>query len=504
MVAIIGYVGEKDSDHILEQIRDLTSTISYQFDFTKEIVLLHDEIPLKFTAIIAWNNEYPVHEVSDNSAVIVSIPENIPSIQSDYSKGVSELLEQGNNLTQWLIANHFLSAIVYDKDGVHLVRSIDGQNPLYYSLADGIWFGTEKKPFWKMGLDPQPVMPGSITRLRANNKSETNQVDDILDGIDNMVLKDRALEELEQHLLTTFSHLKGVKRVGVLFSGGVDSSLVAHLASSFVNEVILFSANAKNARDLELVHQGANLLGLPLEDIMIEEEKLWRDIPEILFSLEISRIMDLEIGIPFFYAAKRARELGIEVMLSGQGPDELFAGYARHVSIFSKSGPEALHKELLGELRITHEANIARDHHVISHHGIAPFFPYIYRNLIERAASLPPQWKVMPNNNPERKVIFVELAKRLGLPDNLSLQPKSATQYSSGSKSVLLRVLARYGYSSQGLSLRKTREVSQAIINTLATELGIPAYGNRLDSDQVNLDEVLRYKKGVLSSRNEG
>ncbi len=277
---------------------------------------------------------------------------------------------------------------------------------------------------------------------------------------------------MEISLRASFTRVKG-RRVGVLFSGGVDSSLVALLAKEICQDVQLYSVSSAPFHDHAAAAKAAHDLGMNLNRVEINAEVVWETLPHLLYAIESANLMDVEITLPFYLASSQASADGISLMLSGQGPDELFAGYARHVRIFEEEGEEALDAQLWREVMATHETNIERDDRAIAAHGMESFFPYLSASFIDLALSIPSGWKVHLEDQPERKVIFRQLARQLGLPESIYASPKKATQYSSGSSKILMKSLIENVKGMAQVSRKEQRMKAQEYLHTLASELGM-------------------------------
>ncbi|MFX1367482.1 MAG: asparagine synthase C-terminal domain-containing protein [Promethearchaeota archaeon] len=285
--------------------------------------------------------------------------------------------------------------------------------------------------------------------------------------------KKELLGVLTETLQKSFDKLSG-KTIGVLFSGGIDSSLAALLANRVARKTILLAVAAPDSHDAFAATSSAEALGLDLTKIMLDPKVVWDTLPEVIEAIGTSNQMDVEIALPFFLGAKTAKTQELSLLVSGQGPDELFAGYARYVRIFEESGEEELENQLWNDVSITHETNIRRDIRAAAAHGIEVFFPYLNSSFVRIAMSVPASMKINPRESPKRKVVFRELALSLGLPRAIAITPKKATQYSSGSARTIREAIAKYSQEARGLGARKTRSLVQKVLDNLVKDAGIP------------------------------
>ncbi|MFW9912220.1 MAG: asparagine synthase-related protein [Candidatus Thorarchaeota archaeon] len=370
-------------------------------------------------------------------------------------------------------ANSLLISV--NHEGLEMKRKLFSMKPLYYfRRGNFLLFSSERKALWEVGIqNVTSLQPGQNLKItgvadriaiRESKKTPPSYVQDLP--------HDEIIRRLEIALRASFTRIRG-RRVGVLFSGGVDSSLIALLAKEACKDVQLYSASSAPFHDRLAAASAADALCLNLNGVEINTDDVWEVLPRLLYSIESANLMDVEISLPFYLASRQASNDGISLMLSGQGPDELFAGYARHVRIFKEDGEEALDAKLWQEVMTTHENNIERDERAIAAHGLEAFFPYLSTRFIELGLGIPSRWKVHLGEQPERKVIFRELAQQLGLPESIHATPKKATQYSSGSSRILMKSLSENVKEMTGIPRKEQRREAQKILYALASEIGV-------------------------------
>jgi asparagine synthase (glutamine-hydrolysing) len=88
--------------------------------------------------------------------------------------------------------------------------------------------------------------------------------------------EDEIIDILKNALLNSFQKLKGIQKCGILFSGGVDSSLAALLAKRYCDEVTLFSSCTEDSRDFRFVSRAADILNLTLMKTKMSSESVWQ------------------------------------------------------------------------------------------------------------------------------------------------------------------------------------------------------------------------------------
>jgi asparagine synthase (glutamine-hydrolysing) len=189
--------------------------------------------------------------------------------------------------------------------------------------------------------------------------------------------------------------------------------------------------------------------------------------------------------------------MGHNLLISGQGPDEIFAGYARHVRIFKRYGEKALQHELMHNLSITHEANIARDMKAVEYFRCEAFFPYLSHPFIQYGLSIPTTYKVAPEGKPQRKVVFRKLCAQMGLPEKITNEAKSATQYSSGSSKLLQKAIAQHVKKLEDTTRRGIREALPDVLKQIGSIMGLPGQPKRKIASKTELEHVYRHADGL-------
>ncbi|TFF91131.1 asparagine synthetase B [Candidatus Thorarchaeota archaeon] len=411
----------------------------------------------------------------------------------------AELLNRDNQaLSVYLTSIGDLIVLRIDAMGMSIVRSRLSFKPIHYQLhSNTILFSTERKALWKLGVeDPSTVLPGQLLSVTWDGKlSIAWRVPNLEPRIDRTRDQVAFRGQLSAELTDSFNKVSGQK-VGVLFSGGVDSSLVAHLAERHCREVQLYTCYAQGSRDRRAAQEAADILEQSISFIEMDEDLVWSTLPELLYAIERVKRKDVEIAMPFLLASKQARRDGLRLLLSGQGPDELFAGYARYVEMFRRHGHVALEQRLWEDVSSTHDKNIERDELAAAFGGCDLFFPYLSGSFIQSAMAIPARYKIQPDKSPERKVIFREMATEMGLDETLARKAKKATQYSSGSARLLLRSMKRHVEELADATKKVVYRSMDLVLSYIAGAIGIPGHPTDLESSlTVNLSAAHEFKK---------
>lgn len=216
--------------------------------------------------------------------------------------------------------------------------------------------------------------------------------------------------------------------VAILFSGGVDSSLIAWELRSRP-QLTLVTVGTAGSPDLRAAGEAAEALGLPWSPTVVTDSEIHRTASELADETRTSSATGRSVRVALALAVRHAPAPSV---LCGQGADELFLGYAhfRHQSAADARARAALDLQRLLEddwpssVRVAHR--FGRDVNA----------PYLHPSFIEAAGRIPVEAR-MPTPTP--KALFRAWAHRRGLPSAVAERPKRALQYGSGVDRVLRR-----------------------------------------------------------------
>jgi len=212
----------------------------------------------------------------------------------------------------------------------------------------------------------------------------------------------------------------GGERVALMFSGGIDSCVIAQLARR-VADVRLYTVGLEGSHDLKVAEGTARRLELPWQEIVIDSNNVRQGVAEIQQVLGMLDPLTISFELPLVFVARCAGE---GVMASGQGADELFGGYARYSTMGAEERRRSMNKDVEGLLAngSPMEKRLASHYHKDMRH------PFLAPMVVDAAARLPDELLV---DGERRKVALRALAPTLGLEVEAD-RPKKAAQYGSG------------------------------------------------------------------------
>ncbi|MDO8538782.1 MAG: asparagine synthase-related protein [archaeon] len=231
---------------------------------------------------------------------------------------------------------------------------------------------------------------------------------------------------------------KNVKKCAVLFSGGVDSSFCAKLVAEKVSQTALFAVGLKDSHDLLQAKKSAELLKLSLEIVEIDSKKLLTIAKKVSKIIGSNDFFQLSIAIPEFIVLEKIKNSGYNIVFSGQGPDELFLGYAVFPKLLKEKGENAVRKEQKHLFDVFEQRNVQRETKLAEYFSLDVRMPFLSEEFALIALSIPVNENL---NNSLRKNVFRKLALHYGLPVEIALLPKKAIQYGSGISKALKKTL---------------------------------------------------------------
>ena len=345
------------------------------------------------------------------------------------SKILFNLLEN-NDIEEVLKKLDGVFAFAYYKDNkIYLARDIIGIKPLWYTHTDTFAFASEKKVLENLGylniqeLNPREILiydkeKDKITIKKRNFFTIKPEIQDS---------KEIILENLEKYFINAIKKRIPSKKFGVLFSGGIDSTLLSYVIKNLGNNFTCYLSvfdhpDLKEPEDLTYAQEIAKELNFNLEIVKIRLDEVEPLLKTIVPLIEDSNVVKVGVALTFFAACKKAKEDGCKVIFSGLGSEEIFAGYERH-----KNSRNANEECLSGLLKM-YERDTYRDDVITMFNELELRLPFLDKKLVNFALRIPEKYKI---NEEQSKIILRDLAIKLKLPDKFSQRKKKAAQYGS-------------------------------------------------------------------------
>ncbi|KAJ1684129.1 hypothetical protein LUZ63_020698 [Rhynchospora breviuscula] len=253
--------------------------------------------------------------------------------------------------------------------------------------------------------------------------------------------------------------------VGVFLSGGLDSSIVAAILARLAAPgvpVHSFAAGTPDSSDLAAARVVAQHLGLVHHERVYTDDDVVEVLPDVVRSIESYEPSLVRSAVPNYLLAELAAR-HVKVVLTGEGADELFAGYHH----FRDMDVAELQAALADGIDTLHHLNLQRCDRVTMAHGLEARVPFLSRDLLAVAARVPMEWKLLGEDGQEQAQEKALLREAFAgwLPESILWRRKEQFGDGSGTADVMARQAERLvpepdweGERIEGLPPARTRE----------------------------------------------
>ncbi len=337
----------------------------------------------------------------------------------------------------------FALAVAHEDGRFVAVRDPLGIKPLYWARRDATTlFASELKAFptdWRDAVEVFP--PGhawtpeeglvALFGAPADGLAPSSPVATDTDGPSEeafAAIRDTLIQAVDRRLM-------GDVPVGVFLSGGLDSSLIAAIAARRAaangRRVSSFAVGLEGSDDIVAARAIAQHLDTDHHEMIYTAEDLLAALPATIQCIESFDPMLVHSAVPNYLLAEFTGK-HVKVVLTGEGADELYAGYT-HYRDFEEA--DALHTELVRSVRGLHNLNLQRCDRTTMAHSLEARVPFLDLDVIDLAFSLPTTWKQPRPDRPEKWLLRTAFAG--WLPEQYLWRTKEQFGDGTGASTVL-------------------------------------------------------------------
>ena len=241
------------------------------------------------------------------------------------------------------------------------------------------------------------------------------------------------LDEIHRAIKSTVSD----NSVGVAFSGGVDSTLIAKLLHDAGYNIHLLTIGFHDSHDINFSKEVNEILKFKHDILEIEPESFQEISEKIHDIIKTDNLSWNENSIAFYYVSKLAKSLGISTVVTANGIDELFCGYNAYreaIGIGIDEVMNVMNNKLDNEKKMMIAVN-----KVTSSFDVKILQPMLNENFISYAKTIPISEKIIDSDDLQRKHAIRKLAVSCGVPEISAYKQKKALQYGSKIHKQLLK-----------------------------------------------------------------
>jgi len=331
-------------------------------------------------------------------------------------------------------------------------RDIIGQRPLFWGRNDEFHvFASSRKALWSLGIFTASCIPEGTILEFGMGRSRECRIGELTRPSPQPFEEKQTVAELLKLLYASVRAMtQGFKRVGILFSGGLDSSIVAAIANSLGLETRLYTAAFEDSPDIASAEKAADLLGLGLEVEVVSFDEVEDVLRRTIWEMESPDSIQVCVGMAIEVAARTAVGEGESLLLSGCGADELFGGYSKYLQGYRMFGEERVGEMMFRAVRGLGSRDLLRDGAIGEANRVQLSAPFLDLELVRFGLEIPVNLKFYGIDDGLRKRVLRRAAQVVGVPQEMVDRPKKAAQYSSKSLATVKKLAGREGLSLQG------------------------------------------------------
>ena len=253
-------------------------------------------------------------------------------------------------------------------------------------------------------------------------------------------LVDNSLNNTDQLLLEVQNAVKSTvagKKIGIAFSGGVDSALIAKTCKNLSYEITLLTIGFPGSHDIEFSKVVSEQLDIPHEILEIQSDSFIETAEKIKNIIKTDNLSWNENCIAFYYVAKLAKANDLTTVVTANGIDELFCGYNSYREAI-EDGEDRVMDMIDEKLKNENKMMIAVND-VTAEFDVKIIQPFLSANFIDYAKKIPISEKIHGQDDMKRKHAIRALAMDYGVPEISAQKQKKALQYGTQIHKSLLK-----------------------------------------------------------------
>lgn len=398
-----------------------------------QILAVNGEIYNHKSIRVQYAHTYPFSTGSDCESILPLYRDLFANGHNPADSDVERMIEQLSGIFAFALYDEQRNEFLIARDSIGVI-------PLYIGYdSDGtVYVASELKALEGQCERYEPFLPGHYYWSR-NGKMKRYYHRDWMD-FDNVKDNDASADALRNALQDAVRRqLMSDVPYGVLLSGGLDSSIISAIAAQYSERRIeengqerawwprlhSFAVGLKGAPDLDKARLVANHIGTVHHEINYTVQEGLDAIRDVIYFTETYDVTTVRASTPMYLLARVIKSMGIKMVLSGEGADEIFGGYL----YFHKApSARAFHQETLRKLSKLYLYDCLRANKSLAAWGVEGRVPFLDREFLDVAMRLNPEAKMCPGTTMEKRILRKAFADML--PQEVAWRQKE--QFSDG------------------------------------------------------------------------
>lgn len=384
----------------------------------KQVLAVNGEIYNHKDIRVRFAGDYMFQTGSDCEVILALYREMMDKTPEPSDADLTAMIEQLSGIFAFALYDA-------ERDTFLIARDPIGVIPLYIGYdADGkVYVASELKALEGQCDRYEPFLPGHYywSRTPGQKRYYTRdwfEYDSVKDNKAEVADVHDALEDaVKRQLMSDVPY-------GVLLSGGLDSSVISAIAEKFSEHRIeedgqtkawwprlhSFAVGLKGAPDLAKAKLVADHIGTVHHEINYTIQEGLDAIRDVIYFIETYDVTTVRASTPMYLLARVIKSMGIKMVLSGEGADEIFGGYL----YFHKAPtPQAFHEETVRKLSKLYMYDCLRANKSLSAWGVEGRVPFLDKEFLDVAMRLNPAAKMCPGQTMEKKIVREAFASML-------------------------------------------------------------------------------------------
>lgn len=338
--------------------------------------------------------------------------------ESDCEVIIPLFIRYGVDCVQYL--NGIFAFVLWDtvQKQYFVARDPIGVIPLYsgYDSKGNVYFASELKALESDCPQVFPFPPGHVLDSTVGSQTTSYfdrkwaSFDAVSDGpTDPQIVRKALSDAVHRQLMSDVPY-------GVLLSGGLDSSIIAALACTFAANRIedddsspawwprihSFAIGLEGSPDLEAAKTVASHIGSVHHGLTFTVQEGLDALRDVIYHIETYDVTTIRASTPMYLMARKIKAMGIKMVLSGEGADEIFGGYL----YFHKApGAREFHEETVRKIERLHLFDCARANKSMAAWGIEARVPFLDLEFLDTAMTLSPSAKMIQPGKLEKQIL---------------------------------------------------------------------------------------------------